>query len=116
LKAKKGRVNEQIRQIQALQLRQRAEHMAADEVMNEGWNNTSILILGDFNSEITDASVRSILSQEESNSTADPWKFKLAYPLDGGYLQGVTDLYTTWKSRKDGAVCHIVDYIFHSSR
>ena len=114
LKAKKGAVNDQIREVQALELRDRTEQMA-ETLKEQGWKDVSVLIVGDFNSEPSEASVRSILSQEEYNDNAKSWKFQSAYPLHEIGPSPEHYLYTTWKTRKDGNTRRIIDYIFHAS-
>jgi len=114
LKAKKGPVNEQIRQIEALELRHRAENMA-DTLIEHGWKDVSILMVGDFNSEPMDTSISSILSQEECNGYKKSWKFQSAYPLHENDSSPENSMFTTWKTRKDGTIRRIIDYIFHAS-
>lgn len=117
LKSKKGTANEQIRQIEALELRHRAENMA-NTLVKQGWVDVSILIVGDFNSEPMDTAVTSIISQEGCKyGRKETWKFESAYPLDGNNSSpDDASMFTTWKTRKCGTVRRIIDYIFHASR
>lgn len=103
LKAKKCTANARVRYIQALELKQRVVQMANQ--LTKQCNDVSILILGDFNAEPTDQSVQCILEKDET------WSFQSAYPLGPE-----NNLYTTWKARKEGAVCRIIDYIFYGTR
>lgn len=103
LKAKGGCKNEYIRHLQATELKYKANQMA-NTLQDCGWNNISIIILGDFNSEPNDASVQHML-QHDINSRV----MQSAYNLNN------ESLYTTWKERKDGQVCRTIDYIFYSS-
>ena len=114
LKAKKSTINEQIRESQALELRLRVEQVVS-AVKNLGWDDVGILILGDFNSEPSDSSVQSILqhvgSTNGANNEAMPCNFQSAYSLQSAE----NNLYTTWKTRKDGTSRRIIDYIFYST-
>lgn len=104
LKAKKGCTNERIRQLQALELKSRVNQMA-DTLESRGWKNVNVVILGDFNSEPGDSSVQCILQQDGKSH----WNMQSAYNLQD------KQLYTTYKARKDGTVCRIIDYIFYSN-
>lgn len=89
----------------------------ADTLVRRGWKDVGILILGDFNSEPADESVTCILSQEESKNSYNKksWKFQSAYPLPGKDSEDDNSLFTSWKTRKDGTIRRIIDYIFHAS-
>ena len=100
LKAKGGITNEQTRQSQALEIRRRSEQMAK-QLKELGWKDVSIIILGDFNTEPDTEAVRSILRDDGNR------KFRSAYAHDN-------DSYTTWKTRKNGTICRVIDYIFHT--
>ena len=116
--------NEQIRRIQALELRDRVENMA-NYLVKSGWKDVSVLILGDFNAEPSDSSVQSILRRNKRNDVVDEnidarWEFQSAYPLE--MQKNIMDiipennLFTTWKTRRDGTVRQIIDYIFYANR
>mmetsp|Transcript_18057 Transcript_18057/g.41077 ORF Transcript_18057/g.41077 Transcript_18057/m.41077 type:complete len:148 (-) Transcript_18057:593-1036(-) len=98
-----------MRLAQAVQLRRLAEE-TADALKEKGWDDVTILMLGDFNSEPSDPSVKSILSQKEGEEGSSTWGFQTTYPLETE-----TNLYTTWKTRKGGTVRRTIDYIFHGS-
>lgn len=85
-----------------MELRRRAE-LCAEEMAEQGWADTSILILGDFNAEPTEASVESILSQRGRDCGSRSWQFRSACPLRAADPPpGNGAPYTTWKTRKDG--------------
>jgi muramoyltetrapeptide carboxypeptidase LdcA involved in peptidoglycan recycling len=78
LKAKKGHMNERIRLLQASELKSRVNRMA-DTLQSNGWRNrTHVIIMGDFNSEPSDASVQCILDPNGSDSL---WTMQSAYNL-----------------------------------
>jgi mRNA deadenylase 3'-5' endonuclease subunit Ccr4 len=104
LKAKKGYTNERIRHLQALELMYRL-HKMKRSLQSYGWKDVELVILGDFNSEPEDLSVQCILQTDNYPE----WNMKSSYPLDDNKL------YTTWKARKDGPECRIIDYIFYST-
>ena len=110
LKAKKGASNAQLRHSQALELRRRVEQ-TANTIVQEDWKDVGVLILGDFNSEPDEASVKCILSQDECDDGEKARQYQSAYPLD----EQSNELFTTWKTRKEGTVRRIIDYIFHAS-
>ncbi|KAL3817605.1 hypothetical protein ACHAXA_006494 [Cyclostephanos tholiformis] len=115
LKAKKGLHNERIREAQATELRQRTEKMAS-ELVKQGRSDVGILIVGDFNSESNDTSVRCILSQEGRSTNCAKWLFQSAYPLQDTDSSRENSLYTSWKIRGDEISRRIIDYIFYASR
>jgi len=126
LKAKEGTENERIRTSQALELRRKVENVA-NELRTLGWEDVSIILLGDWNAEPEDASVRSILERrgngglEMDNDVGIgdkgmKWDFHSAYPLDDENGDDENNhFYTTWKTRKDGTKRRVIDYIFYSS-
>ncbi len=116
LKAKEGRPNERARQFQAAELSHRAVQVA-DQLVEQGRKDVGILIVGDFNSEPHESSVRCILSREEEcTGRAKSWPFQSAYPLLETDPSRENSLYTTWKIRRDRVSRRIIDYIFFASR
>jgi mRNA deadenylase 3'-5' endonuclease subunit Ccr4 len=81
----------------------------------------SILLLGDFNSEPHESTVRSILCSEkkdDDSSSSKLWHYQSAYSLPPNQdkpIENDDSLYTTWKIRREGEIKRIIDYIFYTS-
>jgi mRNA deadenylase 3'-5' endonuclease subunit Ccr4 len=123
LKAKSGLQNELIRHTQVMELRHRAEEMAQEILATTmgSRKEVSILLLGDFNSEPHESTVRSILCSEkkdDDSSSSKLWHYQSAYSLPPNQekpIENENSLYTTWKIRREGEIKRIIDYIFYAS-
>ncbi|KAF2892734.1 hypothetical protein ILUMI_13440 [Ignelater luminosus] len=73
-------------------------------------DNRPIILCGDFNAEPTEPVYSTILSNQL-------FAFSSAYAGSQEDVSNSADgepLYTTWKIREEGEVCHTIDYVFYS--
>lgn len=71
--------------------------------------NRPVIIAGDFNAEPSEPVYRTLMAQRDL-----PLESSYAVRPASGGVREQEPPYTTWKIRREGEVCHTIDYIFYT--
>jgi endonuclease/exonuclease/phosphatase family metal-dependent hydrolase len=112
LKARRGSANEQIRWNQVQELLDVVQQEVTQTTVNDSVDHVPVLILGDFNADPEEASIRCLLNYSNkggivANTTRNETVYKSAYPIHD------SEMFTSWKIRGTQATKRTIDYIFY---
>jgi endonuclease/exonuclease/phosphatase family metal-dependent hydrolase len=115
LKARRGSTNEQIRYRQVQEMLDVVQQEAAHATIIDSVDQFPILILGDFNADPEEASIRYLLNFNHCNNQGgfarDAQEKESVYK--SAYATNDSDIFTSWKIRGSQATRRTIDYIFY---